>query len=108
MLSSNSRYSDSSDINLNLGIAGSVTGTIIQHEDILIARERINNKQITGKIFKHIINDANKISAELCCKNGEVRHGKKLLDRSLNRKRLAKELVIEKACKKREADEQVL
>ena len=49
MHSSNSRYSDSSDINLSVGIASSVTNTIVQHEDRLITRERINNKQINGK-----------------------------------------------------------
>ena len=49
MLSSNSRYSDSNDINLIVGIAASVTDTIVQHEDILITRERINNKQNNRK-----------------------------------------------------------
>ena len=39
--------------------------------------------------------------------NGEVRLGKTLLDGLLNRKRLIVELVIEKSCKKREADEKV-
>ena len=49
MLSSNSRYIDSNDINLIVGIAASVTDTIVQHEDILITRERINNKQNNRK-----------------------------------------------------------
>ena len=44
MLSSSSRYSDSRGINLNVGIAASVTDTIVQYENRLIARERINNK----------------------------------------------------------------
>ena len=70
--------------------------------------ERINNKQITVKIFKYIINNAKKISDGLYFKNGEVRLGKTLLDGLLSRKRLAEELVIEKSCKKREADEKVL
>ena len=38
--SSTRRYSDSSDINLNIGIAASVTDTIVQHEDRLNAREK--------------------------------------------------------------------
>ena len=40
MFSSNSRYSDSRDINLNVGIAASVTDSIVQHADRLSARER--------------------------------------------------------------------
>ena len=99
-ISSKSRYNGSSDINLNIGIAASVTDTIVQHEDRLIARERINNNQISGKTFKNIITDAKKMSAGLCFKNGEVRLGKTLLDGLLNRKRLAEDLVIEKVEKK--------
>ena len=68
----------------------------------------MNNKQIDGNIFKDIINDAKTISTGLCFKNGEVRFGRILLDRLLNSKRLAEELVIEKTCKKREADEMIL
>ena len=44
MLSSNSRYSDSDNISLNIVIAASVTNTIVQHKYRLIARERIDNK----------------------------------------------------------------
>ena len=56
--SSNSRYSDYSDINLNVGIASSVTDTIVQHEDRLNTRERINNKKIIGNTFENAINIA--------------------------------------------------
>ena len=42
--SSNSRDNDSSDINLNAGIAVWVTNYIVQYADRLSARERINNK----------------------------------------------------------------
>ena len=68
MFSSKSRYCDSSDINLNVGIAASVTNYIIKHADILIVREMINNKQIVGKTLKNVINDAKKLSAGLCFK----------------------------------------
>ena len=101
MLDEHGRYSDSSDINLNFGIATSVTDNIVQHADRLIVRERINNKQIDGNIFNNVINDMIKISAGLCFKNGEVRLGKPLLDGLLNRKRIAEELVTEKACNKK-------
>ena len=56
---SKSRYSDSIDINLNF-ISTSITDTSVQHADRLITRERINNKQIDGNIFKDVINDAKK------------------------------------------------
>ena len=39
-LSSDIRFSDSSETNLNIGIAATVTDSIIQHEDRLLARER--------------------------------------------------------------------
>ena len=64
--SSNSRYSDSSDNNLNVGIATSVTDSIVQHVDRFSAHERINNKQIFGNTFKKLINDAKTISVGLC------------------------------------------
>ena len=38
-LSSHSRFSDSSETNLNIGIAATITDSIIQHEDRLLARE---------------------------------------------------------------------
>ena len=40
-LSSHSRFSDSRETNLNVGIAATITDSIIQHEDRLLARERI-------------------------------------------------------------------
>ena len=40
-LSSHSRFSDSSETNLNVGIAASITDSIVQHEDRLLAREKI-------------------------------------------------------------------
>ena len=43
MFYSNSRYSDSSDVNLNVGIAASVTDTIVQHINRLTVRNTINN-----------------------------------------------------------------
>ena len=52
MFSSNSRYSESSDINLNVGIATFVAYSIVQHTDRLSARERINNKLIVDNFFK--------------------------------------------------------
>ena len=61
ILSSNSRYKNSIGINLNIVITASVTDTIVQHADILTARERISNKEIDGNIFKDLINDAETI-----------------------------------------------
>ena len=40
-LSSQISFSDSSETNLNIGIAATITDSIIQHEDRLLARERI-------------------------------------------------------------------
>ena len=53
-----SECSDSRSVNLNTGLAASATNTIIQHEDWLIARERINNKQNNSKWFYDRIIDA--------------------------------------------------
>ena len=39
-----SRCSDSGSINLNTGLASSITYNIVKHEDRLIARERISSK----------------------------------------------------------------
>ena len=97
MFYSNSRYSDSSDVNLNVGIAASVTDTIVQHINRLTVRNTINNKQIDGNIFKDVINDAKKIYTGSCFKNGEVGLSKVLLDGFLNRQHLKEELIIEKA-----------
>ena len=66
MFSSNSRYSDSSDIYFYVEIVSSVTDSIVQHADRFRTRERINNNQIVGNIFKILINDAKNISAGLC------------------------------------------
>ena len=66
MFSSNSRYSDSSDIYFYVEIVSSVTDSIVQHAYRFRTRERINNNQIVGNIFKILINDAKNISAGLC------------------------------------------
>ena len=67
MLTSNSRYSsDSSDINLKVGIAAFVTDSIVHHVNRLIAREIINNKHIVDNMFKNVINDATNICTGLC------------------------------------------
>ena len=67
MLTSSSRYSsDSSDINLNVGIAAFVTASIAHHVNRLIARERINNKHIVDNMIKNEINDAKHICTGLC------------------------------------------
>jgi len=100
-LSSDIRFSDSSETNLNIGIAATITDSIIQHEDRLLARERIKKKQNDGNTFKSSIAEAQKISAGFCFKHGEVRLGQTLVDGIVNRKRVQEELVIEKECKKK-------
>ena len=45
-LSSDIRFSDSSETNLNIGIAATITDSIIQHEDRLLARERIKKNRM--------------------------------------------------------------
>ena len=40
-LSSNSRFSDSRETNLNVGIAANITNSIVQHEEKLLTRKRI-------------------------------------------------------------------
>ena len=49
LISSISGCSDSGSINLNTGLGPSVIDIILQYEDILVAREKINNKQNNGK-----------------------------------------------------------
>ena len=100
-LSSNIRFSDSSETNLNVGIAATCVDSIIQQEDRLLARERIKNDQNDGNTFKNKIVHAKKISAGYCFKHGEVRLGQTLVDGIVNRKRVQEELVIEKECKKK-------
>ena len=68
LFSSISGCSYSGSINLNTGLAALVIDTIIQHEDRLIKRERINNKQNNGKRFHDGIIDAKNISTRLCFK----------------------------------------
>ena len=55
-----SECSDSRSVNLNTGLAASVTDTIIQHEYISGAREIINNKQNKSKRFHDRTIDTNK------------------------------------------------
>ena len=54
-----SRCSDSGNINFNTGLATSITYNIVQHEDRLVARERISNKRNNGKGFHDRIIDVN-------------------------------------------------
>ena len=50
-LSSHNRFSDSSETNLNVEIAATITDSIAQHEDRLLARERIKKNQNDSNIF---------------------------------------------------------
>ena len=59
--------SDFGSNDLNTILASSVTYTIIQYEDGLVAREIINNKQNNGKMFYDRIVDAKNVFLRLCC-----------------------------------------
>ena len=58
-------------------------------------------KQNDGNTFKSAITEARKISAGFCFRHGEVSFGQTLFDGIVNRKRVRKELVIEKECEKK-------
>ena len=52
MFSSNSRNSDSRDIDLNFGITTSVTDSIVQHTERLSTRGKFNENRLSVPILK--------------------------------------------------------
>ena len=58
--------------------------------------KEFKKKQNDGNTFKSVIAEARKISDGFCFKHGDVRLGQTFFDGKVNRKRVRKNLVIEK------------